>query len=467
MNYKRRSLIFHITLILVAASITNTNAQTFSAGFNHALFNCASGTPECVGSNTSGQLGLGTWVSHSTPVQVSALNGIIAVDATYGNSLFLKNDGTVWAVGANGNGQLGNGTTTSEIAPVRVLGLTGITAIAASIDFSIFLKNDGTVWGVGNNTNGQLGDGTTVSKTTAVQVMGLTGITAISAGMAHSLFLKNDGTVWATGSNYYGQIGNQPYFGVQTPVEIAGASGITAIAAGGTHSLFLKNDQTVWGVGSNAYGQLGNSNVGHYIYNAFQIEGLSGISKLAGGFLFSLFLNNNGTVLASGANTYGQLGDNSTTDKSIPTAIPGLNGVIAIDAGVHFSMFLKSDGTLKSVGNNNSGQLGDGTNIQRLTPVLVNNVCANSLSIVQNHDKEALAVYPNPCHERLFIETTNFNLENGDTIVELSTLQGQLLKSTVLKTPATALLINDLKTGIYFVTIKSAKGVYSKKIVKN
>ena len=466
MNKKSLKLILYTKLFFFATFITNINAQTFSAGFNHSLYSCVSGTPQCVGSNTSGQLGLGNYVSHSTQVPVSSLNGIIAVDASYSHSLFLKNDGTVWAVGANGHGQLGDGTTTSKIVPVQVLGLTGITAISASIDFSLFLKNDGTVWSVGNNNGGQLGDGTTNNKSIPVQVIGLTEINAISSGMYHALFLKNDGTVWATGGNYYGQIGNQPLFGVSTPVQILGLSGINALSAGGTHSLFLKNDNTVWGVGSNAYGQLGNSNVGSYIYNAFQISGLSGITAISGGYLYSLFLKNNSTVWAIGANTYGQLGDGTTIDKSIPFAIPGLNGVIAINAGVHFSLFLKNDATIRSVGNNNSGQLGDGTTTQRLTPVQVNNVCANNLSLEENSIEKNLTIYPNPVNEELHIEITNSNIEDTNTIAELFNIQGQLLRSIVLKKHTNSILVDELKNGIYLLNIKNSKGIYSKKIIK-
>ncbi|MBL0013474.1 MAG: T9SS type A sorting domain-containing protein [Flavobacterium sp.] len=207
--------------------------------------------------------------------------------------------------------------------------------------------------------------------------------------------------------------------------------------------------------------------MGHYNYDAFQIAGLTGITKLSSGYLHSLFLKNDGTVLASGANTYGQFGDGTTIDKSIPTAIPGLNDVIAIDAGVHFSMFLKNDGTFRASGINGSGQLGDGTTIQRLTPVQVGNVCENVLSTTAHPDDQVFAVYPNPCEEQLYIEAGNSYANDNTTIVELFTMQGQLLRSSVLETPITALQINDLQSGIYFITLKSAKGVFSKKIVKN
>ena len=226
-----------------------------------------------------------------------------------------------------------------------------------------------------------------------------------------------------------------------------------AVSAGGTHSLFLKNDHTVWGVGSNAYGQLGNSNVGSYNYTPIPIGGLSGITALSGGYLHSLFLKSNGTVWATGSNTYGQLGDGTTTDKSIPFAIPGLNGVIAINAGVYFSLFLKSDATIRSTGNNNSGQLGDGTTTQRLSPVLVSNVCTNNLAIGDHTIESAITIYPNPCDAQLFIALPHFITEDANTLAEVYTIQGQLVKSVVLTTTITSMPVDDLKSGIYFLTI--------------
>jgi alpha-tubulin suppressor-like RCC1 family protein len=285
--------------------------------------------------------------------------------------------------------------------------------------------------------------------------------------MSHSLFLKNDGTVWATGGNYYGQIGNQPLYGVTSPVQILGLSGIIEVSAGGNHSLFLKNDATVWGVGSNAYGQLGNVNVGSYNYSPFQITGLSGITKLSGGYLHSLFLKSNGTVWSSGMNTYGQLGDGITINNSIPFAIPGLTGAIAIDAGVHNSFFLKDDTTIRSAGNNNSGQLSDGTTIERHTPVLVNNVCSVSLGIQENYFDNYVSVYPNPCYEQLFINFTNIYSDYTNTTAEIFSLEGLLLQTIALKTRNTKIQVDHLTTGIYLVHIKSPKGVIVEKIIKN
>ena len=77
-----------------------------------------------------------------------------------------------------------------------------------------------------------------------------------------SLFLKSDGSLWAMGGDYYGQLGdgrfitNAPY-GTNQPEQIM-SSNVMAIAAGSNHSLFLKNDGSLWAMGANYSGQLGD-----------------------------------------------------------------------------------------------------------------------------------------------------------------------------------------------------------------
>jgi YD repeat-containing protein len=76
----------------------------------------------------------------------------------------MKNDGTVWAWGNNSNGQLGNGTTVSSSIPIQTSGMSRAVSIIAGFKYTLALKNDGTIWAWGYNSNGQLGDGTTTDR---------------------------------------------------------------------------------------------------------------------------------------------------------------------------------------------------------------------------------------------------------------------------------------------------------------
>jgi alpha-tubulin suppressor-like RCC1 family protein len=350
------ALIGTIGLLLVAVERTDAQGQ---------------GEVWAWGNNATGALGDGTTTNSSTPVQVSGLSDVKAVDVGYRHSLALKNDGSVWAWGQNNSGQLGDGTYTDRTTPAQVSGLPGVQAVAGGLVHSLALKNDGTVLAWGNNQYGQLGDGTTTRSTTPVQVSGLSGVQAIAEGPFSSLALKNDGSVWAWGYNAYGQLGDGTTTDRLTPVQVSGLSGVQAIAGGQYHSLALKNDGTVLAWGRNNYGQLGD---GTYTDRTtpVQVSGLSDVQAIAGGQNHSLALKNDGTLWAWGYNSLGQLGDGTIGGShTTPAPVSSLEDVKAVAGGGMYSLALKNDGTLWAWGYNYWGQLGDGTFYNRTTPVQV------------------------------------------------------------------------------------------------
>jgi alpha-tubulin suppressor-like RCC1 family protein len=104
---------------------------------------------------------------------------------------------------------------------------------------------------------------------------------------------------------------------------------------------------------------------------------------VAMGFGHSLALCEDGTLGAWGSNTYGQLGDGTTTERAKPVVINNMGAlagrkVVAIAAGGYHNLALCGDGTLVTWGNNASGQLGNGTTgaTPATVPVLVNQTVA-------------------------------------------------------------------------------------------
>jgi alpha-tubulin suppressor-like RCC1 family protein len=102
---------------------------------------------------------------------------------------------------------------------------------------------------------------------------------------------------------------------------------------------------------------------------------LSSIVAIAAGE-HALALHSSGTVWAWGANSAGQLGNDTTGDSHNPTPVldgPGstesLNLITAIAAGGGHSLAITADGEARAWGNNYAGQLGDGTEKDRHTPV--------------------------------------------------------------------------------------------------
>lgn len=133
--------------------------------------------------------------------------------------------------------------------------------------------------------------------------------------------------------------------------------------------------------GQNDRGQLGDlSTTNHGLPAPVNVSGaLAGkkVVDIAGGEVHSMALTSDGRVYAWGYNLFGQVGDNSTTDRTAPAAV-NTSGVLAgktvkaIAAGVHQCMVLTTDGGLFSWGINDGGVLGDGTTSPRHVPVAVN-----------------------------------------------------------------------------------------------
>ena len=139
--------------------------------------------------------------------------------------------------------------------------------------------------------------------------------------------------------------------------------------------------------GSNSSGQLGNlslsdSNLPQAVNTANGVSALNGktVVAISAGGNHNLALCSDGTVVAWGLNSTGQLGDNTTTTRVAPVAVNTASGVsalygktvVAICAGGRHSMALCSDGTVVTWGYNSSGQIGDNTTTQRNVPVAVN-----------------------------------------------------------------------------------------------
>jgi subtilase family serine protease len=78
-----------------------------------------------------------------------------------------------------------------------------------------------------------------------------------------------------------------------------------------------------------------------------------------------------GQVWAWGLNFYGQVGDGSTVNRSLPVRVTGIGEVVAIDAGIEHSLAVRADGSVWAWGKNTSGQIGDGSLTHRYSPVVV------------------------------------------------------------------------------------------------
>jgi alpha-tubulin suppressor-like RCC1 family protein len=147
-------------------------------------------------------------------------------------------------------------------------------------------------------------------------------------------------------------------------------STVVPLALGGSHTcaMTVANGVVCWG--NNRYGQLGN---GTFLNSSIPTEAArltSGVVAIAAGTAHTCALRAGGGVECWGTNTKGQLGDSTTDDSRSPVAVYGLSeGVKAVAAGDRHTCALLETGAVECWGENASGGLGDGTGINRSAPV--------------------------------------------------------------------------------------------------
>lgn len=348
------------------------SAVALAAGGGH---NCAltsvSGV-KCWGWNAFGQLGDGTTNQQTVPVDVTGLaSGVIALTAGGRHTCVLVGGGVPVCWGDNGLGQIGVDTTNQSTTPVYVSGhIADATAIAAGGSHTCVLTAEGGVKCWGNNSAGQLGDGTTDSRSTPEYVSGLTsGVSAIVAGWEHTCVRTNVGEVKCWGKNSAGQLGDGTTGQHAAPVLINGLH-VSAIAAGYYHTCAQTVGGTLMCWGNNSSGQLGDGTTNQRNLPEPVSGDTSDVKELAAAQDHTCALTVDHGVKCWGANSSGQLGDESTSPHSVPKDVNNLtNGVAAIAADHLHTCALMMGGGVKCWGNNYSGQLGNGTTDMSTTPV--------------------------------------------------------------------------------------------------
>jgi alpha-tubulin suppressor-like RCC1 family protein len=193
-----------------------TNAIQIAASNNSSCSLIAGGQVKCWGSFENGQLGNeDQQESALTPVSVKYSNGENVVNAiqlsgskTYAHYCVRYSSGVAECWGSNEDGQLGDGSYISSTSPVQISQISDFSFIAAGWANTCGQRVNRSVYCWGNNENGQIGDGTNTWKSAPGDPLYLSGITQIDPGDLHVCALISDNTVYCWGGNWYGQLGD-------------------------------------------------------------------------------------------------------------------------------------------------------------------------------------------------------------------------------------------------------------------
>ncbi len=341
---------------------------------NHSCGRTTAGGVKCWGNNSNGQLGDGTTTQRITAVDVSGLtSGVASISLGDDHSCALTTTGGLKCWGSNSNGQLGDGTTTQRLTPVDVSGLTsGVAAISLGEDHSCALTTTGGAKCWGNNSNGQLGDGTTTQRLTAVDVSGLTsGVNSISSGWNHNCVVTSTAGARCWGANSAGQLGDSSTTDRLTSVNVTGlTSGVSKVFAGSYHTCALTTAGAMRCWGSNTYGQIGDGTTSMRTTSVVVTGLASGVSDVAAGNTQSCAVTSSGGAKCWGENFYGEIGDGTYTQRTTQVDVSGLtSGVSSISLGVSHSCALTTSGNIKCWGRNHNGQIGNGFSSFKTTSV--------------------------------------------------------------------------------------------------
>jgi alpha-tubulin suppressor-like RCC1 family protein len=156
---------------------------------------------------------------------------------------------------------------------------------------------------------------------------------------------------------------------------------IQSVSAGGSHSIAITTNGQVYTWGRNGSGQLGDGTTTDRnrpsLISFNSLQDWEKIQSVSAGASHNFAMTTNGRVYTWGANWYGQLGDGTTTNLSLPTLI-GFNSlqdgetIQSVSGGDYHSIAMTTNGRVYTWGANWYGQLGDGTlNNVKFSPLLV------------------------------------------------------------------------------------------------
>jgi alpha-tubulin suppressor-like RCC1 family protein len=345
--------IYYVNVTLKEANLNGSFIDIKTADF-HSIALKSDGTLYSFGENDFGQLGDGTKVTSSRPVQVKGLTNVIDFDTSNSHGAAATADGSVWVWGLNDYGQLDGSTRSDVLTPIKVNGLYDIVKVRVGNRYNLALDRNGSVWFWGYNSKGQLEDeveDAVMSPTMFKELKGIE-IQDIETGDFHSLALSTEGKVYSWGANDYGQLGDGSLANRYTPIEVPDLSGIRYINAKGNTSSCITGNGLALFWGESSYPISRNVTVPE------EVQGISSPLSIEANNNNTVELSKDGYVHSLGINKYGQLGNGSYVDRSYYSSISGTPKVKKISTSPFNIFMIGVDGYIYSLGRNEVGQLG-------------------------------------------------------------------------------------------------------------
>jgi alpha-tubulin suppressor-like RCC1 family protein/dipeptidyl aminopeptidase/acylaminoacyl peptidase len=280
--------------------------------------------------------------------------------------------GAGYCWGQNDWGQLGDGTTIDRAIPVLVTGGLRFSSLRAGQFQTCGLTTSRAVYCWGHNFFGELGDGTTTERAIPAPVAGGLTFASISAGNHHTCGVATSGKAYCWGENFpTGKLGDGTFTNRPVPTPVLGALRFVTVDAGHFHTCGVTTDRVATCWGDNTRGQLGDGTTIDHPVPVPIVSSARFVAVSAGDGSHTCGVTTSGTAYCWGANGRGQLGDGTTTTRSLPQPVAGALLFAAVDGGNEHTCGITTDQVTFCWGGNNFAQLGDGSSTDRWTPTRV------------------------------------------------------------------------------------------------
>jgi len=368
--------------------------QSISAGTNHVCGITAQHVAYCWGRNAEGELGNASVTANCSdadvpcsPTPVRVEGGLAFSQISAGNNFTcgVTTVGTAYCWGEGSQGQLGTGSQDNARRPQRLaIEYVAFQSISAGFSHACAVATSGAAYCWGSNAGGRLGTGPSLTggHSAPVPVAGGLAFRTISAGYYHTCGVTRSGAVYCWGRNELGETGNGATTAHGTPAKLAGDFGGRAVDAAVQFdfSCAIGRDSTLACWGADCYGQLGvDSTTEQCGSPAMPCSTSPKPVKVGGAFVsVSAYFSHVCAVSATGelscwgSNDQGQLGIGSDAQTGpLPAPVAGGGRYKAVTAGRQFTCALTQDGAAQCWGRNTEGQLGTGDAAVHGTPAPV------------------------------------------------------------------------------------------------
>ena len=202
--------------------------------------------------------------------------------------------------------------------------------------YTCALTTTGQAYCWGLNNQGQLGNNSTTNSRIPVAVQMPAGVSfqSITANNVHTCALTTEGKAYCWGQGSSGQLGNNSTTASRIPVAVQMPAGVSfqSIAAGYYHTCALTTTGQAYCWGQGSSGRLGNnSTTDSRIPVAVQMPAGVSFQSIAASSLHTCALTTEGKAYCWGQGSIGQLGNNSTTDSSIPLAVSSVGVNVPVE----------------------------------------------------------------------------------------------------------------------------------------